>query len=103
MELDACGVQAGRDGLKTLQGAGVDQVHAWAHQHQVLGVRIAPDQLGDAVFEEARIGEIQALVDANREHPRALYYGEALDVAKIDRKSVVEGKSGYGSVKHGGR
>ena len=29
---------------------------------------LAPDQLGDAILEEARVGEVQALVDTQRQH-----------------------------------
>ena len=76
-------MQALDDGVQRIQGAGVYQVDSRAHQHQVTYLRPTGDQLADAVFQIAGIGEIQALVDTQRQHAGSLDHGEAFDVAKM--------------------
>ena len=57
------------DRLQALQGAGVDHVDGRAHQDDVLELRPGGNHVVDAVLEEARVGEVEALVDPHAEHP----------------------------------
>jgi hypothetical protein len=53
------------DFLEALQRARVDRVDGRAHQDDVAQLRALGDERGDAVFEIAAVGEIEALVDAH--------------------------------------
>ena len=71
------------DRFKRFQRAKVDLVDGRAHQHDMAQTGVARQPVVDAILQEPRVGEIQALVDAQGQHRWAGLYLVAVDIAEV--------------------
>ncbi len=76
-------VEVMADGLEALERRHVDGIDRRAHQHDIGQPRVTGNLVGHQVFEIARIGEIEAFVDADGQHTGHGVHLVPLDIAEM--------------------